>query len=342
MAVSNGFGYGAATKIEPPVRGFIPVLALFERLALSGFSFDLAKWESFVSSGLLRGVPAAPSNDCQVPLAIEQRIRRLLEVERRLAPGADIDKLAFFSVIAGLDDVPAQLVLNHVQSSIHKFFVAGDGMVRRLPHKPSRIGPSGERRLAAEIAHAIVREYPPAAGPSLTAYHELLTAAFTIYFRSNWQNRRPSPQRRWTRVITPDFLDYQTLPVKTIADGETGADAAPLTHMAPAAEKDGMLARVRAEGQANPNDLLQAVKDAATIITAAAPQFPELSENTMTSSRKAAFAGWVLTLVLPLLAAGLFRVSLDTRGDKYANLIPNQRETGLESVLRTVLLYWHT
>lgn len=327
-------------RLELLPSGFIPLLALFERLASSGYAFDLAKWEWYVNGGLLRGVPAVPSHDCQIPLLLETRIRGILDTERHLALDPPLDKLAFFLVARGFGEVPASLVLDHIHNSIEKFFVAGDGMVRRLPHKPARIGPAGERRLADEMARAIVREYP-AASQSLGAYRQLLAAAFQVYLRCNWRNRRPSPQRRGPRVITPDFLDYQTVPVKTIADSESGADVTRPVNMEPATDKDRILARLRAEGQANPADLLQAVKDAATIVTAAAPQFPELSDDRATGNRKAAFAAWVLSLALPILAAGLFRVSLNTRADKYANLIPNRRETGLESVLRTVLLYWH-
>ncbi len=340
--IANGSAHGASPRLELLPSGLIPLLALFERLAFLGYSFDLAKWELFVNGGLLRGVPAIPSNDCQIPLALETRVRFILDTERRLAPGAGIDKLAFYLVVGGLDGVPVHLVLDYVHSSIDKFFVAGDGMVRRLPDKPARLGPSGERRLADEIARAVVREYPPAAGPSLTAYQKLLAAAFCLYFRNNWNNRRPSPQRRWTRIITPEFLDYQSLPVKTIAGLESAASGAPISYMDPAADKEDMLARLRAEAEANPTDLLQAVKDAATIITAAAPRFPELHDGAIIRDRKVAFAAWVLSLMLPLLAAGLFRVTINTRADKYANLVPNQKETGLESILRTVLLYWHT
>ncbi|MDQ6781058.1 MAG: hypothetical protein M3Z37_07910 [Candidatus Eremiobacteraeota bacterium] len=338
----NGFLAIAKPGVNVRVSGLTPLFALFEHLAVLGYPFDLAKWETLVNSGLLNGVPSTPSNDCQVPVAVEARLRTILDTERRLAAGSGIDKLAFFLVINGLEGVPAQLVSEYLLNSIEKFFVAGDGMVRRLTNRPARLGPVSERKLADAMAQAVVGEYPPAMPSRSPAYQQLLSAGFSMYLRSNWHNRRPSPHRRWMRIITPDFLDYQWLPVKTIADRASGASAPALVTMEPAADKDRMLARLRSEAQAHPADLLQAVKDAAAIVAAAAPRFPELSQPLVFRQRNAAYAAWVLSLSLPLLAAGLFRVGINTRADRYSHLIPDQKETGLEAILRTVLLYWHT
>jgi hypothetical protein len=87
---------------------------------------------------------------------------------------------------------------------------------------------------------------------------------------------------------------------------------------------------------------MQAVKDAAMVISAAAHTFPELHDDAAPATPKGAFAQWVLTLVPPVLAAALFRVSQNTGTEKYGNLIPDRKETGLEAILRTVLVYWHT
>lgn len=338
----NGLLSTAKPAVDVRLSGFTPLFALFERLAVLGYSFDLAKWEALVDSGLLYGMPATPSNDCQVPVAVEARLRMILDTQRRLAEGSSIDKLAFFLVVHGLEGVPASLVSDYLHNSIEKFFVAGHGMVRRLANRPARVGPVGERRIADAMAQAIVNEYPPAIPSRSPAYRQLLSAGFSMYLRSNWHNRRPSPQRHWQRIITPDFLDHEWLPVKTIADRASGASAPALVSMEPAADKERMLAQLRSEGQAHPADLLQAVKDAAAIVSAAAPRFPELSQPCVFRQRDAAYAAWVLSLSLPLLAAGLFRVGINTRADRYSNLIPDQKETGLEAILRTVLLCWHT
>ena len=288
--------------------GFTPLLQLFERLALLGYSFDLGKWEAWVTAGLLTGVPPLPSNDCQIPRAAEERIRRMLDVERRLAPGTSIDKLAFYLVIAGLDDVPADLVAQHLESALSKFFVVGEGMLRRLERKPERVGPLAERRLADAMARSVLREYPLLGAASYTACQQLLAACFMIFFRTSWCNRPPRADRRFARIITPTFLDYQRLPVKTITLAESAGGAANQP-MAPAADRDRLFMQLRIAGETSPRELLQAVKDAAMIITTATTQFPELQECAPLSSASGAFAQWVLTLAPPVLAAAVYRVS---------------------------------
>ena len=78
----------------------------------------------------------------------------------------------------------------------------------------------------------------------------------------------------------------------------------------------------------------------ALVISAATTPYPEL-RSTPPDSPRGAFAHWVLTLVPPMLAAALYRVSQRSGSERYANLIPNRKETGLEGVLRTALVYWH-
>ncbi|MDQ6766651.1 MAG: hypothetical protein M3Z41_02475 [Candidatus Eremiobacteraeota bacterium] len=317
-------------------------MQLFERLALLGYSFDLVKWESFVNGGLITGLPPLPSNDCQIPHATEERIRIILDVERQLAPGSNVDKLAFYLVVAGLDDVPPRLVGDYIESSLSKFFVVGDGMLRRLERKPARVGPLAERKLANAMAKAVLRDYPLLSAPAYESCQQLLATCFIIFFRTSWSNRRPSPKRQWQRIITPDFLDYQRLPVKTIGQADQPADAATPTTMEPAADKERLFAQLRVACDTSPKELMQAVKDAAMVISAATTQFPELQEAAPLPTTKGAFAQWVLTLLPPVLSAALFRVSQNTRTEKYSNLIPDRRETGLEAISRTVLVYWHT
>ncbi len=322
--------------------GFTPLLQLFERLALRGYSFDLIKWEALVNGGILTGVPPLPSNDCQIPHATEERIRFILDVERRLAPSSGIDKLAFYLVVAGLDEVPPELVAEYIQASLAKFFVVGEGMLRRLETKPARVGPLGERRLANAMANAVLRDYPLLGASAYIACQQLLTTSFIIFFRTSWFNRRPAPHRRWERIITADFLDYHQLPVKTIAEADLPDDEEPVLSMEPAADRERLFAQMRIACETNPKELMQSVKDAAMVISTATNQFPELQEPAPLTSPKGAFAQWVLTLLPPLLAASLFRVAQNTRTEKYSNLIPDRKETGLEAIMRTVLVYWHT
>ncbi len=322
--------------------GFIPLLQLFERLALLGYTFDLIKWETWVNAGLLTGLPPIPSTDCQIPHVCEERIRFTLDVERKLAPGAGVDKLAFYLVIAGLDDIPVTLVGEYLESSLGKFFVVGDGMLRRLERKPPRVGPSGERKLAEAMAKAVLRDYPILSAPSYVACEQLLATAFMIFFRTTWQNKKLSPLRQWQGIITPDFLDYQRLPVKTIADGMTRAETGPKMLLSPAADKDQLISQLRSACEASPLDFTQAVKDSAMVINAAVSSFPELHDSAPLPTPAGAFAQWVLTLLPPVLATALFRVSQNTATEKYGTLIPDRKETGLEAILRTVLVYWHT
>jgi hypothetical protein len=332
---------GPPLTVERPT-GFTPLLQLFERLALLGYSFDLAKWEALVNGGLIVGLPSLPSNDCQIPHATEERIRFILDVERRMSPGAGVDKLAFYLVIAGLSDVPPQLVGEYIEASLSKFFVVGDGMLRRLERKPARVGPLGERKLATAMARAVLRDYPLISTSAYTACEQLLATGFVIFFRTSWSNRKPSPNRQWQHIITPEFLDYQRLPVKTIAEASIPADVAPLTAMEPAADKQRLFMQLRVACETSPKELLQAVRDAAMVISTATTQFPELQEASPLETPKGAFAQWVLTLLPPVLAAALFRVSQNTGSEKYSNLIPDRKETGLEAILRTALVYWHT
>ncbi len=140
--------------------GFIPLLQLFERLALRGYTFDLSKWETLVNAGLLVGLAPAPSYDCQIPHAMEDRIRAILEVEKRLPPGVPVDKLGFYLAIAGIQGVPAVLIGTYIEASFTKFFIVGDGMLRRLERKPACIGAFGERKLADAMAKTVLRDYP--------------------------------------------------------------------------------------------------------------------------------------------------------------------------------------
>jgi hypothetical protein len=287
-------------------------------------------------------LPPIPSNDCQIPHASEERIRFILDVEKQLSPGVAVDKLAFYLVVAGLDDVPVELVSEYIEASLSKFFIVGDGMLRRLERKPARVGPLGERSLANAMAKTVLRDYPLLSASAYTACQQMLATGFMLYFRTAWRNRKPAPNRQWQRIITPDFLDYDVLPVKTIAQADVPADEAPGTTLDPAVDGSLLMAQLRAACEANPDDLLQAVRDAAMVISAAATTFPELHDEAPLPSPKGAFAQWVLTLVPPVLAAALFRVSQNTRTEKYGNLIPDRKETGLEAILRTVLVYWHT
>lgn len=322
--------------------GFIPLLQLFERLALLGYSFDHAKWEALVNGGLLTGLPPIPSNDCQIPHAAEERIRFILDAEKQLSAGVAVDKLAFYLVIAGLDDVPLTLVGEYIEASLLKFFIVGDGMLRRLERRPASVGPLGERKLAEAMAKAVLRDYQLLGASAYTACQQLLTTCFILYFRTAWRNRKPAPNRQWQRIITPDFLDYDRLPVKTIGESDLPADEVPSTSLDPAVDSSRLTAQLRAAYEAHPDDLMQAVKDAAMVISAAANDFPELHDEAASPTPKGAFAQWVLTLVPPVLAAALFRVSQNTGTEKYSNLIPDRKETGLEAILRTVLVYWHT
>ena len=306
-----------------------------------GYSFDLGKWETWVTGGLLDGVPPLPSNDCQIPRAVEERIRRVLDVERRLAPGSSIEKLAFYLVVAGLDDVPAILVADYLEAGLSKFFVVGEGMLRRLERKPDRIGPLAERRLADAMSRAVLRDYPLLGAASYTACQQMLATCFMIFFRTSWCNRPPKADRHFERIITPSFLDYQRLPVKSITVADQ-PDAPPHSAMTPAADKDRLIMQLRIAAETSPRELLQAVKDAAMVIGTATTQFPELEESAPLPSPTGAFAQWVLTLIPPVLAAALYRVSQYAATEKYGNLIPNRKETGLEAILRTALMYWHT
>lgn len=321
--------------------GFIPLLQLFERLALRGYSFDLAKWETLVNAGLLVGLPPTPSYDCQIPHAMDDRIRAILDVEKRLPPGVPVDKLAFYLAIAGIQGVPAPLVGSYIEASFTKFFVVSEGMFRRLERKPTSFGAFGERKLADAMAKAVLRDYPLIAASSYIACRQLLATAFVMSIRTTWENKKPCPRRRWQRIITPEFLDWSRLPVKSMGEVPTPPDTTCASSLAPAVDRERMFTQLRAACATNPHEVVQAVQDAALVISSAATQYPELQPLKGCEAPKGAFAAWVLSLVTPMLAAGLYRVSQRSGAERYANLIPDRKETGLESILRSVLVYWH-
>ncbi|GEM_PF-1839988 len=321
--------------------GFIPLLQLVERLALDGYPFDLSKWESLVNAGLLSGLPPTPSYDCQVPHAIEDRIRAILDIERRLPVGTPVDKLAFYLAVAGMTAIPTMLVGSYIETSFTKFFIVGDGMLRRLERRPPAVGAFGERRLADAMAKTVLRDYSVLAARSYVACRQLLATAFVMYFRMTWENKKPQPRRANHRIVTPEFLDWTRLPVKTMGEPPTPPDAAPATSLQPAVDRDRIFTQLRAACATNPVEVIQAAQDAALVISTATTQYPEL-ESKPPDAPKSAFAHWVLSLVPPILAAGLYRVSQRSGAERYANLIPDRKETGLEGILRTVLVYWHT
>jgi hypothetical protein len=295
-----------------------------------------------VNAGLLSGVPPTPSYDCQVPHALERRIRSILEVQRLLATDAGMDKLAFYAAVAGIADLPATLVGAYMEASFRKFFIVGDGMLRRLRRKPQAIGSLGERRLADVLAKALLRDYPVLDAASYVACRLLLAFAFILYFRMAWENRRPCPRRQAARILTPEFLDWTRLPVKTIGEAATPPDGPPVRALSPAADRERIFVQLRIAGATNPAEVIQAASDAALVITSVTTTYPELRPPRAVTPAKGAFAEWVLTLVPPMLAGALYRVSQRHSSERYANLIPDRKETGLEGVLRTALVYWHT
>lgn len=309
---------------------------------MRGYTFDLTKWETLVNAGLLVGLPPAPSYDCQIPHAMEDRIRAILEVEKRLPPGVPVDKLAFYLAIAGIQGVPAVLIGSYIEASFTKFFVVGEGMLRRLERKPACIGAFGERKLADAMAKTVLRDYPLLVASSYIACRQLLATAFIMYFRTTWENKKPGPRRRWQGIITPEFLDWTRLPVKSLGEAPTPPDKAFTSSLAPAVDRERIFTQLRAACATNPHDVVQAVQDAALVISSAATRYPELHSLKDCEAPKGAFAVWVLSLVTPMLAAGLYRVSQRSGAERYANLIPDRKETGLESILRSVLVYWHT
>lgn len=316
-------------------------MQLVERLALDGYSFDLSKWEALVNAGLLSGLPPTPSYDCQIPHAIEGRIRNILDVERRVPAATFADKLGFYCAVAGVGAVPTGLIGTYIEASFTKFFIVGDGMLRRLERKPAAVGAYGERRLADAMAKAVLRDYALLSAGAYVACRQLLATAFIMYFRMTWENRKPQPRRANPRIVTPEFLDWTRLPVKTIGEPPTPPDAAPVVSLQPAVDRERIFTQLRAACATNPTEVVQAVQDSALVITTATTQYPEL-QSKPPHSPKSAFAYWVLTLIPPMLAAGLYRVSQRSGAERYANLIPDRKETGLEGILRTVLVYWHT
>jgi hypothetical protein len=317
------------------------LLQLVERLGLLGYTFDLSKWEALVDAGLLSGLPPTPSYDCQVPHAVEDRIRSILDVEARLPSATPVDKLAFYLAVAGVPAVPTSLIGSYIESSFSKFFIVGDGMLRRLEHRPTAVGAFGERRLADAMAKAVLRDYAVLGASAYVACRQLLATAFIMYFRMTWENRKPQPRRSRHRILTPEFLDWTRLPVKTMGEPQAPSDAAPVVTLQPAVDRNRIFTQLRAACATNPGEVIQAVRDSALVIMTATSYFPELVSKPPQAS-KSAFAHWVLTLIPPILASGLYRVSQRSGAERYANLIPDRKETGLEGILRTVLVYWHT
>ncbi len=90
------------------------------------------------------------------------------------------------------------------------------------------------------------------------------------------------------------------------------------------------------------HDVVQAVQDAALVISQPPRRYPELHSLKDCRNRQRERLRVGAESRDADARGRLYRVSQRSGAERYANLIPDRKETGLESILRSVLVYWHT
>ena len=180
-----------------------PVDGLLARLAQTGYRVDAQKWEQFKDAHLVT-----------TPLPTERgeretirRLRRILDVERRLAPSGNMDALCFHLAAAGIDAVPPASVTRHILASISDLFVLGDQLAASIAFRNSPLGPDGEFRIGRAMAKHALRAYRLRDRSEHDLMEALLGAAFVGYVRSTHANPRPGQiLHTSSRLVTLDVV----------------------------------------------------------------------------------------------------------------------------------------
>ena len=159
------------------------------RLETTGYRVDREKWGRFEKAHLVEPVMPTARGERE---AIK-RLRRLLDVERRLAPTGDMDTLCFHLAAAGIDSVPASAVARHIIRSVRSLLLIGSAVAEEAFVRPDAVAaPDAERRAAGVLARRCLADYSIADRSEKRATRTVLAAAFIAYLRSVVRSARPA------------------------------------------------------------------------------------------------------------------------------------------------------
>lgn len=265
---------------------------VLERLAQTGYRVDDDKWERFKRARLV-----------STPLPTERgerdairRLRRILDVERRLAPSGDIDALCFHLAAAGIDSIPAAPVARHVLASVSDLFILGDQLSAAVRPSGASIGPDGEFKLGRAMAKHALRTYRMRDRVEKGLLESLLGAAFVGYVRSTYANARPGQMLHVSsRLVTLDEVPEKMPAARTTPP------------LPPLSDRSGLVAWLTMLAGENETLVLRATQSVAALIRLRVHQFPELQapwrDVAAQNGSNAATALHALALVPPVLTA---------------------------------------
>ena len=239
-----------------------PVGSVLERLTGTGYQIDRQKWERFVEADLVG--PLIPTSRGEREAI--KRLRRLLDVERRLAPTGDVDALCFHLAASGVECVPVVAVARHVEKSVRELLAIGGRLsAAEAADAHSVDGPDGERRASEVLARRCLTGYRPRDRAEYDAACSVLSAAFVAYLRSVGRSRRPvTLLHASSRLVSLDEVAERAPRVR---------HDEPLPPLAPA---DVVCAWLQANAMTSDVDLLKAVKSVAALLRLHVRRYPEL------------------------------------------------------------------
>jgi hypothetical protein len=231
-----------------------------ERLAQVGYRIDRAKTERFAAAGFL---PAA-SEDADAERMLIARLRRILEIERMLAPWRDTDALAFYLAAAGVEGVPATHVARFLAASIPELCAAGQHFARN--GSAAVAGLEGERAEGRRIARASLAHFRFGDSAEKKALEGLLSIALIAFVRLRYGTQRPLGQlHRHSRLVNLDAEE------ESIAKKPRTSGALP-----PVVDADRMMVWLGSRADAGGESVLAAARMSGAIVKARLKRYPEL------------------------------------------------------------------
>jgi len=261
METTNG---AAAEVAAAQVKtGADPLDVALERLPQFGYRIDKEKAARLIEAGL---VPDAVRVSDTTLIA---RLRRILDIERMLAPWRDVDAIAFYLAASGVEDVPATPVARFLAASVDELRSAAapfaSGFLARADG-----GPDGEKRLARSMARAALARYKSSSRADAGAIEQLLSAALIAFVRLDVAVPRPAPQlHRRSRLVNLDAESAQE-------EGSAGARPAlrRVDDLPPFIDRERLIVWIGSRSESD--GVIPAVRRAAAMIRSRAQRFPEL------------------------------------------------------------------
>ena len=269
---------------------------VLDRLAVTGYRVNREKWKRFESARLVfEPMPTERGERDAI-----RRLRRILDIERRLAPTGDIDALCFHLAAAGIEEVPAALVARHIVASVGAFFIIGDRLRPSVPAHAGRIGPDAEFQIGRAMAKHALAEYRLRDRAERRLIESLTSAAFVGYVRSTFASERPAQLlHSSSRLVTCDTPDEKR-PAKRATNS-----------LPPLSDRAGLLAWLSASTAEDESAVLRATQSVAALIRLHVHQYPELQapwrDVAASNGAAATTALQTLALVPPVLVAAFLQ-----------------------------------